>query len=129
MEEANGRQQRLYSWAQVDIVGIKDASARGKRVPMLLRRWRKDGPAGEDPLCAYDALRIAWASRQAQVPVADNRLGGNSFYCHTCVYIISVSPRRYSVVCSRRRIRMPPCASRVDVDFHIEYGPVVLQFF
>eukprot|EP00965_Chrysotila_dentata_P093139 3076392-Pleurochrysis_carterae.AAC.1 len=42
---------------------------------MLLRRRRKDGALGVDPLCAYDALRAAWLMWEAGVPAAERTPG------------------------------------------------------
>eukprot|EP00965_Chrysotila_dentata_P019088 636142-Pleurochrysis_carterae.AAC.1 len=67
-----------HRWALVSVVAIKDTEARGKAVPMPLRRRRLDGPAGADPLCAYDALLAAWTTRQEMVPAAERKPGGAS---------------------------------------------------
>eukprot|EP00965_Chrysotila_dentata_P123599 4086377-Pleurochrysis_carterae.AAC.1 len=45
---------------------------------MLVRRRRKDGRMGDDPLCAYDALRAAWVTRAERVPAAEREPGGTS---------------------------------------------------
>eukprot|EP00965_Chrysotila_dentata_P146711 4844813-Pleurochrysis_carterae.AAC.2 len=43
---------------------------------MLLRRRQKGGPMGADPLCASDALRAAWVTRQVEcVPVLERTPG------------------------------------------------------
>eukprot|EP00965_Chrysotila_dentata_P074551 2462339-Pleurochrysis_carterae.AAC.1 len=42
---------------------------------MPLRRRRLVGPLGADPLCAYDALRMAWLAREAEVPTAQRTPG------------------------------------------------------
>eukprot|EP00965_Chrysotila_dentata_P019418 645925-Pleurochrysis_carterae.AAC.1 len=42
---------------------------------MLLRRRRRGGALGADPLCAYDALRAAWMAREAGIPVAERTPG------------------------------------------------------
>eukprot|EP00965_Chrysotila_dentata_P136784 4523817-Pleurochrysis_carterae.AAC.1 len=60
-----------HEWALIHVVPIKDTSARAKPTPMPLRRRRRGGWRGEDPMCAYDALRAMWEERVHLVPCAE----------------------------------------------------------
>eukprot|EP00965_Chrysotila_dentata_P021559 714150-Pleurochrysis_carterae.AAC.2 len=66
VDGANNDEQRPPVGAGVSGAAIKDTEARGKAVPMLIRRGRLDGAWGVDPLCAYDALRGVGVAGAAQ---------------------------------------------------------------
>ena len=57
------RESRGRPWLLMMIVPIKDPTARGRAYPTPICR-RHDGLFGDDPLCAYDAIALAWWSRR-----------------------------------------------------------------
>jgi hypothetical protein len=64
--ESDGR-----PWLVARVVSIKDTHARNAPVylPVRRRRTLEEDPAlGTDPLDAYDAVRLAWIERSAEVP-------------------------------------------------------------
>jgi hypothetical protein len=63
------RESRSRLWLFVRVVPIKDPDARRPGYPSPIAR-RHDGPFGSDPLCAYDALALAWWLRRGSVGVA-----------------------------------------------------------
>eukprot|EP00965_Chrysotila_dentata_P148245 4893839-Pleurochrysis_carterae.AAC.1 len=64
-----------HDWALVHVVPIKDTEVRQKATPMPLRRRQRGGAAGQDPLCAFDALRAMWADRAPGVPENERTFG------------------------------------------------------
>eukprot|EP00965_Chrysotila_dentata_P164954 5446363-Pleurochrysis_carterae.AAC.1 len=68
-------ESRGFAWVLVDIVATKDTYARNTVVPMPVRRLRRDGARGVDPLCPYDTLRAAWDARVHAVPVSERTHG------------------------------------------------------
>eukprot|EP00965_Chrysotila_dentata_P028029 932022-Pleurochrysis_carterae.AAC.1 len=64
-----------HLWALVSVVRIKDQRSRLKATPMLVRRRQRGGRMGADPLCAYDALRAAWVTREESVPPEERTAG------------------------------------------------------
>lgn len=62
-------------WLIVWVFPIKDTHARGKPWPVPIVR-RHDGALGADPLCAYDAILLAWWSRRAPAAALPRELGG-----------------------------------------------------
>eukprot|EP00965_Chrysotila_dentata_P260856 6214055-Pleurochrysis_carterae.AAC.2 len=69
---------RGHSWLLVHVVPTKDTRARHKAVPLPVRRRRRDGDEGDDPVCAYDALRRTWEERQYKVPLTERTFGRRS---------------------------------------------------
>eukprot|EP00965_Chrysotila_dentata_P123979 4097844-Pleurochrysis_carterae.AAC.1 len=45
---------------------------------MLVRRRQKGSRMGADPLCAYDALRAVWVTREWSVPPEERTAGRSS---------------------------------------------------
>eukprot|EP00965_Chrysotila_dentata_P111124 3672676-Pleurochrysis_carterae.AAC.1 len=59
----------------VHVVPTKDSRARHKVAPLPVRRRRREDERGDDPVCAYDALRKSWVERQHRVAEADRTFG------------------------------------------------------
>eukprot|EP00965_Chrysotila_dentata_P009483 309231-Pleurochrysis_carterae.AAC.1 len=64
-----------HEWALIHVVPIKDTEVRQAATPMPMRRRRRGGAAGADPLCPYDALRAIWEDGVASVPVGERTFG------------------------------------------------------
>eukprot|EP00965_Chrysotila_dentata_P108223 3574654-Pleurochrysis_carterae.AAC.2 len=64
-----------HRWALVHVVGIKDAQARRKAVPLPVRRRQLEGESGDGPLCTYEALRRTWEERRHRVPQEERTHG------------------------------------------------------
>eukprot|EP00965_Chrysotila_dentata_P011658 381857-Pleurochrysis_carterae.AAC.2 len=65
-------------WALVYVVPIKDAAARTKAMPTLLRSRQRGGQRGADRMCAYDASRIMWEKRTPLVSREERTFGAPS---------------------------------------------------
>jgi hypothetical protein len=60
-------------WLTVSVVGIKDPTFTHQRCLMPIRRRGEHGVLGTDPLCTYDAIRIVWRSRMAEIASPQQR--------------------------------------------------------
>lgn len=72
-----------YSAVCVDVMPIKDARVDRQRVPTLIRRrkrWEESVALGDDPSCAYDALRAYYLLRLQEVRSGDR--GSAPFFAH-----------------------------------------------
>eukprot|EP00965_Chrysotila_dentata_P134663 4454652-Pleurochrysis_carterae.AAC.1 len=78
---------------------------------MLLRRRRKDGALGADPLCAYDALRAAWLARVDAVPASERTPGKPS---HTPFFTDGEGGAAWSTATSQRVARKMAAACGED---------------
>ena len=57
------RESAMRQWLMLMVVPIKDPTARRRGYPTPIAR-RHDGRFGADPLCAYDAVALAWWRRR-----------------------------------------------------------------
>jgi hypothetical protein len=63
-------------WLTVDVVPIKDTTARRREAVMPVRRRAAGGELGGDPLDAYDAVVLAVAARLGRMPPTRGRVQG-----------------------------------------------------
>ena len=63
-------------WLTVELVPIKDATARRRSAVMPVRRRAAGGRLGEDPMDTFDAIVLAMAARIGRLPPSRGRVTG-----------------------------------------------------